>query len=235
MHRPRLARIVLAALTAALLLPSAALAAPTAAAAASVPVTIPLSCKLVVPNPLSSIAPNRAVVCKWTAPAGVDVAAYRLRRSVDGGPRKTIATIPGDGTLRYADRNIRTGHAYRYVVVGIGADRTRVARSNVATVKVGRQPQALRFNCVAVIDATSTAARCHWSATTRPAAVRYVLWRSVDGGAREAIYRTRITGRRTFVDTDVKPGQVVRYAVVAVTKTGRIVAIGGPDVVKLPN
>jgi fibronectin type 3 domain-containing protein len=234
MHRPRLARIVLAALAAALLLPSAALAAPTAAAAASIPVTIPLSCKLVVPNPLSSIAPNRAVVCKWTAPAGVDVAAYRVRRSVDAGRRVLVATIPGDGTLRYADRNIRTGHAYRYVVVAVGADTSRLARSSVVTVKVGRQPQALRFNCVAVIDTSSTAVRCHWSPTTRPAAVRYVLWRSVDGGAREAVYRTRIDGRRTFVDTDVKPGQTIRYAVVAVTRTGRIVAIGGPDVVKVP-
>ena len=31
---------------------------------------------------------------------------------------------------------------------------------------------------------------CHWSKTSRPAAVEYILLRSVDGGARERIYRT---------------------------------------------
>jgi hypothetical protein len=74
---------------------------------------------------------------------------------------------------------------------------------------------------------------CRWSATTRPGADRYVLYRSVNGGAREAIYRTGIDGRRWFLDTRVRPGQTIRYAVIALSSTGRIVAIGGPDLVVL--
>ena len=111
---------------------------------------IKLGCGLVVPNPLSPIAPNRAIVCRWSAPEGVTVTTYRLWRSVDAGSRHLLATIPGDGTLRFADRNIRTGHAYHYLVAGIGADGTRVAKSAVVTVRVPRAPQPLAFNCVVV-------------------------------------------------------------------------------------
>ena len=83
MHPSRLARILAAALLAALLLPQAALAAEP-----STPLpAIKLSCALVVPNPLSAIAPNRAIVCKWRAPDGATVAKYRLWRTVDGGAR----------------------------------------------------------------------------------------------------------------------------------------------------
>ena len=61
-----------------------------------------------------------------------------------------------------------------------------------------------------------------------------MLFRSVDGAARQAIYRTPLNGRRSFLDTDVKAGQTVRYAVVALAADGRVVGIGGPDTVKIP-
>jgi len=214
------------------MLPTAAVAAPTATPDLA---PIKLGCALLVPNPLSAIWPNRAIVCRWTAPDGVTVKTYRLWRSVDAGDRHLLAAIPGDGSRRFADRNIRTGHAYHYLVVGIGADGMRVAKSTVATVRVPRAPQPLAFNCVVVIDGGDTSARCHWSDTTRPAAVKYVLWRSVDGGPREAIYRVGEDGRRTYVDRDVKPGQTIRYAVVALDGHHRIVAFGGPDRVVIPD
>ena len=76
MHPSRLARILAAALLAALLLPQAALAAEP-----STPLpAIKLSCALVVPNPLSAIAPNRAIVC--------NVAGTRRR---DGGEVPAVA------------------------------------------------------------------------------------------------------------------------------------------------
>lgn len=231
MRRTRLSSLLGGALLVLLMLPQAALAAPATTTALA---AIELDCALVVPNPLSSIAPDRAIVCKWRAPEGVTVTAYRLWRSVDDGPRRLLATIPGDGTLRFADFAIRTGHAYHYVVAGIGEDGARVARSRVETVRVPRAPQVLAFNCVVVIDAGETFARCRWSDTTRPAAVRYVLWRSVDGGPREAIYRVGEDGRRRYDDHDVKPGQTIRYAVVAFDASRRIVAYGGPDQVVIP-
>ena len=51
----------------------------------------------------------------------------------------------------------------------------------------------------------------------------------------QAIYRVGEDGRRAFRDRDVKPGQAIRYAVVAVNASGRIVAYGGPDRVVIPN
>jgi hypothetical protein len=194
-----------------------------------------LACGLVVPNPLDATAPNRAIVCKWVAPAGVTVANYRLWRSVNAGPRYLIATVPATSTLRHADRNIRTGYTSHYFVAALNSAGTRVAKSNVATVYVGRAPQTLAFNCVVVIDSSLTDVKCYWSATTRAAAVRYVLWRSVDGAPRQVVYRTGILGARHYVDKDVKAGQRIRYAVVALDKYGRIVAYGSPDVVQIPS
>jgi fibronectin type 3 domain-containing protein len=226
----RLARTLAAVLMAALLLPQAALAAPTA----TTDPAIRLACSLVVPNPLSSTAPNRAIVCKWVAPDGVTVKTYRVYRSVDAQARTRIATVAGDATLRYADFRIRTGHTYRYLVTGVNADGTRVARSAVVKVYVGRPAEPLSFNCSVVIDEGTASVPCRWSDTTRTNAVKYILYRSVNGGAREAIYRTGEDGRRSFRDRDVKPGQAIRYAVVAVTEGGRIVAYGGPDRVVIP-
>jgi len=146
----------------------------------------------------------RAIVCKWTAPTGIDVTAYRLWRSVNTGARHLIVTVAPTAPLRHADRNIRTGDTYHYFVAAIGKDGTRVARSNVASVHVARPAQAISFNCVVIIDNATTHARCHWAATTRATAVRYVLWRSVDGGPRQVVYRTGIAGARSFTDTTVK-------------------------------
>ena len=153
---------------------------------------------------------------------------YRLWRTVDGGSKHLVVSVAGDATLRHADRNIRTGHTYRYFVSGVNAEGTRVAKSAVDKVYVGRAAQALSFNCAVVIDEGTTSAVCRWSDTTRTSAVKYVLYRSVDGAAREAIYRTGEDGRRSFRDRDVKPGQSIRYAVVAVNASGRIVGVRWP-------
>ena len=233
MHPSRLVRIIAAAMLAALLLPQAVLAAPTSTT--TLP-TVRLSCALVVPNPLSTIAPNRAIVCKWASPLGVTVDTYRLWRSVNGGDRHLIARVAGDATLlRHADRNIRTGSTYRYFVSAVNAEGTRIAKSEVRKVYVGRPAEVLRFNCIVEIDEGIASVVCRWSDTTRTSAVKYVLYRSVDGAARQPIYRTGEDGRRVFRDRDVKPGHAIRYAVVAVNASGRIVAYGGPDREVIPN
>jgi hypothetical protein len=230
MPRTRLARILAAAFMAAMLLPQVAIAAPTT----TLP-TFKLACSLVVPNPLSPSAPNRAIVCKWVAPEGVAVERYHLWRTVDGGSRQFVARKAADAELRHADFNIRTGKTYRYTVVAVNEAGSKVAKSNVAKVYVGRAAEPLSFNCSVVIDEGVAAAVCRWSDTTRASAVKYVLYRSVDGAAREAIYRTGEDGRRSFRDRDVKPGQSIRYAVVALNSSGKIVAYGGPDRVVIPN
>ena len=236
MRRSRLARLAGGVLLAAILLPQTVMAATATPTTTATPPAIKLACTLVVPNPLEATAPNRAIVCKWSAaPATITVANYRLWRSVDAGSRVLIATVPSTATLRHADRNIRTGHTYHYFVAAVNSTGTRVARSNVSNVYVNRAPQTLAFNCVVVIDGAKDWVNCHWSATTRATAVRYVLWRSVDGAARTVAYRTGIHGTRSFSDKDVKAGQKIRYAVVALDKYGHIVAYGSPDVVQIPN
>jgi hypothetical protein len=239
MRRPIVARLVAGAILATLLVPSAVLAAPAAGgasgASASPSLTaspaIRLGCALVIPVPRTV---HPAIVCRWSAPEGVSVRAYRLWRVVDARPRQLIATVAAGDPRRHADRNIAAGHAYTYRVVALGADGSRVAVSNRVTVRVGRLPQQLRFDCAFMVDGAVRGVACRWSATTRPAAVRYVLFRSVDGAAREAIYRTGLDGRRRFLDTDVAAGQKIRYAVVALSATGRVVAVGGPDAVLIP-
>jgi hypothetical protein len=234
MHAPRLARLVGAAILAMLLvLPATAMASAATPTTATLP-EISLGCALVTPNPLSPTFPNRAVVCRWAPPAAVTIRAYRVWRAVDAGPRRLLATIPSGAAHRYADFAIRSGHAYHYFVAGIGQDGSRVAKSPVVTVRVGRPAEFLRFNCLIIIDGAHRGVLCRWSDALRPAARRYVLWRSVDGAAREAIYRTSEDGRRSFFDTDVKPGQHIRYAVVALDANGHVVGFGGPDRVLIP-
>lgn len=234
MRRHRLARLLGTALLAAVLIPQAAMAA-TPSTTTVTPPEIKLACALSVPNPLQATWPNRAVVCRWAAPVGITVAKYRVWRADGTAARVLIGTVASTSPLRFADRNIRTGHTYHYFVAGVNTAGSRVARSNIANVYVARAPQTLAFNCVRVTDNGTSWARCNWSATTRAAAVRYVLFRSVDGGARQAIYRTSITGARSYADKDVKPGQKIRYAVVALDKYGRIVAWASPDTVQIPS
>lgn len=236
MRRSRLVTVLGSVLLTALLLPSAALAgsapsgiAATAPSTATAP-AITLGCALVIPVP-NSTTPR--IVCRWTALEGAAVAEYRVWRRVDGGTARLIARVAPTAPLRHADFAIRPGHAYSYRIVARGADGTRLGASDLVTVRV-RAPEALRFNCFYKIDATVEGVACSWGASTRPAAARYVLFRSVDGAAREAIYRTPLYGRRSFLDTDVASGQSIRYAVVALAADGRVVGVSRVDTVLVP-
>jgi len=234
MRRPslgHLARIAGTVLLAAALLPQAVMAAsPTTATPLP---AFKLTCALIVPNPLDPSAPNRANVCKWAAPIGVTPVIYRVWRWVDAGKPVLIASVAPTDPRRNSDTNIKTGHTYHYFVTAVAAS-VRVARSNAANVHVVRAPQTLAFSCQLMTVAAATDVSCHWSATIRPAAIRYVLWRSVGGAAQTAVYHTGIHGTRTFIDAAVASGQSIRYAVVGLDLRGHIVAYGSPVTVVLP-
>jgi hypothetical protein len=242
MRRSRLVTVLGGILTAALLLPSAAGAGTAPSGAAAVPSVvvapsvavapaIKLGCALVIPAPTGT---RPRIVCRWSALEGAAVAEYRAWRRVDGGPARLIATVAPTAPLRHADFAIRPGHTYTYRIVARAADGTRLGASARVSVRVGRTPEALRFNCFYKIDAAVEGVACRWAASTRPAAVRYVLFRSVDGAAREAVYRTPLNGPRSFLDTDVGSGQRIRYAVVALSVTGRVVGLSRVDAVLVP-
>jgi hypothetical protein len=236
MHRSRLVTLFGGTLLAALLLPSVALAgAPAGVTAATVTPTAPnitLRCARVIP---AAHPAHDRVVCRWTAVTGVAVRAYRLYRFVDaplGRPRQLVARVTPDQPLRGVDWNISDGHRYSYRVVAIGTDGSRVGHSNLVSLRVGRPAQALAMNCVFLVDGTTQGVACHWNAATnRPGVVKYVLYRSVDGGARQWLYRTGAHGRRSFLDTHVTAGQTIRYKVIAVTADGRVVGIGRDSIV----
>ncbi len=232
MRRSRLVTLLGGTLLAAFLLPSLALAGePTTAPTEP---NIKLHCALVIP---AGHPARERVACGWSALDGVDVRAYRVWRIVDAGlgrPRQLIDRVKPDMPLRTVDTHIRHGHTYTYRVIAIGTDGSRVGVSNREWLRVGWKAEKLGLNCAYVIDNTRQGAACHWAAADRPGAKRFVLVRSVDGGARERIYRTGVNGRRSFFDTDVAAGQTITYKVFAIARDGRIVGVGGPDTVVVP-
>jgi hypothetical protein len=240
MRRSRLVTILGGVLMAALLLPAAASASPSGAAtptvttapAVAVAPAIKLGCTLSIPAP-TSIRPR--ITCRWSALEGAAVAEYRVWRRVDGGTSRLIARVAPTAPLRNADFAIRPGHTYTYVIVARAADGTRLGVSQRVGVRVGRTPEALRFNCFYKVDAAVDGVFCRWSASNRAPVVKYVLYRSVNGAAREAVYRSSLNGRRSFLDTDVASGQRIRYAVVAISAaTGRVVGLSRVDTVLVP-
>lgn len=233
MRRTRLLTLLGGTLLAALLLPSLAVAAEPTTTTPATP-TIRLHCALVIP----AGHPNRErVACGWTAVTGVDVRAYRVWKTVDAGlgrPRHLLARVTPDQPLRVVDPDIRRGHTYTYRVVAIGTDGTRVGVSNAEWLRVGWSAEKIALNCAYVIDTARQGVACHWAKADRPAAVRFVLVRSVDSGPRQPIYRTGADGRRSFFDTDVAAGQSIRYKVFALARDGRIVGVSRVDTVLVP-
>lgn len=178
-----------------------------------------------------------AVVCRWSAVESDKLRGYKLWRTVGAPgthPRQLIGKIPADARLRHLDTRVRRGHVYTYLVVAVAKDGSRIAVGGPVAVRIPGRHHALRFVCAVGSDGDHLGVGCKWSESKDPAAVGYVLWRSVDGGARQAIYRTGLDGRLHFFDTKVEPGQSIRYAVVAVDATGHRVGKGGPIVVRIP-
>ncbi len=195
----------------------------------------PVADKLRLACELTSNGDVRGVACKWTEATHPAAAGYVLWRSVDGGPREAIYKTRLDGRLGFFDTKIKPGHSIRYAVVAVDAAGRIVGHGGPVAVRIPPPADTLRMACELASDGDHRGVACKWTEATHPAAAGYVLWRSVDGGPREAIYKTRLDGRHGFFDRDVKPGQTIRYSVVVVDKMGHAVGHGGPIVVKIPN
>ncbi len=203
---------------------------------------IRLGCVLVQPEAPavtdSAVAVADAVVeCRWSAADSSRVRVYQLLRTrdaADGGNRRLMARVRAGSSLAYTDARVAPGHTYTYKVVARTASGRRIAVSRPVVVRVPVPDEVLRLACAVDETAVEPGVTCKWSDATHPRAARYVLWRSVDGGARERIYRTGLDGRLRFTDTEVKPGQTIRYAVVVKSRAGHRVGLGGPVVVEIP-
>jgi hypothetical protein len=232
MRRTLLIPFAAVAVLVAMLLPAAAFASePTAPVVAADPASLRLGCSITRYH----AAP--AVLCKWSAAESDNLRGYRLWRTV-GAPgshaRVLIGRIGADQRLRHLDTRVRRGHVYTYAVVAVGKDGSKVAVGGPVAVRIPGRHHGLRIACAFRADGDLPGVGCRWSASKAPRAVGYILWRSVDGAAREAIYLTALDGQRHFFDTDIEPGQTVRYVVVAVNGAGHRVGKGGPVFVHVP-
>jgi len=102
----------------------------------------------------------------------------------------------------------------------------------VAVASPDRPVEQLRFGCRRASDGEHRGIACRWAAAD--GARRYVLYRSVDGGPRQAIYRTDADGRMGHFDGPLRPGHRYRYAVVAFDGNGRVIGLGGPVTIGIP-
>jgi hypothetical protein len=241
MRRTLLAPLFSAGLLIGLMLPSAVLGAETAGAQPATEVvpapvdeaTIRLGCALVRTHHTGP-----AVKCHWSAVEADDLRGYKLWRARDvpgHGPRVLIAKVAAGERLRHLDRHVRRGHFYTYAVVAKATDGSTLAISPAVSVWIPARHDHLRMACgLATAHGENRGVACKWSGAKHPAAAGYVLWRKVDGGPRERIYRTGLDGRRSFLDTDVERGEKIRYGVSVVTEKGRHVGKGGPVVVWIP-
>ena len=183
---------------------------------------------------LARIGDVRGVACKWSETDHPAAVRYVLYRSVDGGAREAIYRAGLDGRRSFLDREVKRGQSIRYSVVVFDKAGHVVGRGGPVVVRIPAPDDVLRMGCELARIGDVRGVACKWSETDHPAAVRYVLYRSVDGGAREAIYRAGLDGRRSFLDREVKRGQSIRYSVVVFDKAGHVVGRGGPVVVRIP-
>jgi hypothetical protein len=89
------------------------------------------------PTNLIAVPSETVVRLAWNASASDDVATYAVYRSTGTGPFVRIATTPALNTV-YADRDVKRGERYRYVVTALDRARTpnESPRSNEVFVTV---------------------------------------------------------------------------------------------------
>jgi hypothetical protein len=238
MRRILLAPLLTALVLAATVVPAAAFGAPPSAArpsAEATPTTVaPIGERLRMACAIVWDADHRGIACRWSEAKHPKAAGYVLWRSVDGGPRERVYRAGLDGPRRFFDTDVKRGQIIRYAVIVVDKDGHKIGRGGPVVVRTPRILERLRMACALAFTEDHRGVACKWSEAKRARAVGYILVRSVDGGPRERIYRTGLDGRRHFLDTDVKRGQTIRYAVIVVDKHGHKIGRGGPVVVRIP-
>jgi hypothetical protein len=107
-------------------------------------------------------------------------------------------------------------------VVYAQSDRpTAEPTTDVRTVDRTPRREALHMKCRQVEPGVA-AVECAWRPATHPAAAGYQLWRIVDRGHRELVWRGGLDAT-SHVSPVPADASVARYAVLAVNKDGRIV------------
>ncbi len=178
-----------------------------------------------------------AVGCEWSAPTSPRAAGVRLVRldpDVDDHRRVVFRTGDLDVT-GFTDTRVRRGHRYAYAVQAVTARGRVVGQSEVVWVRIPgvTDIEALRLACA--LGPAGEAIGCEWSLPTVREAAVITLWRSVDGGPREAVERFRPDGPNTYRDPVPVGASRVIYAVIATSASDHIVARSRPETVRLPD
>jgi hypothetical protein len=169
------------------------------------------------------------VACEWSKTTSRAAAGYALVRT-DGDTRTTVFTTRDLATTVAVDTNIRIGVTYGYSVLvldenGRTIGRGGPVRAGVKAPDPDPEIEVLTMHCEAADHVL--AARCEWRTATSRAAVGYQLWRIVNRGEREQVWRGGLdhTAARDVLPDDTI---VVRYAVLAVDKNGDVVGQSRP-------
>lgn len=169
------------------------------------------------------------VACEWSQTEQRVAAGYVLVRT-DGDTRTTVFRTRDLTETFTVDSEIRLGVTYRYSVLvvdetGTTTGRGGPVRAGVKAPEPETDVEVLTLRCEAATDVK--AARCEWRAATSRNAVGYQLWRVVNRGERELVWRGGLD--QTAARDDVPNGTVsVRYAVLAVDADGEIVGRSRP-------
>jgi len=180
------------------------------------------------------------VACRWHLDEpDVDVRAWqlwRLKVAPEVGQR-TLVTEVGADTTAARDTAIDSPAKYVYAVVGLGVDGEPVARSRVATVRIGDSPsrdlEILHLECAGSVADEVPVIGCDWSPVEHAAAVEYRVYRAT-GDHHRVLVATIGLDATSYRDTRVEPGVRYRYTVAAFDGRGRMVAIARPESVGVP-
>lgn len=173
-----------------------------------------------------------AVVCEWTPSQRRNAAGYALVRT-NGDQREVVFSTRSLTETRAIDADIRVGVRYTYVVLVKDANGRTIGSGGPVTAGVEKPADDLEVLHMACAQRADLAVvGCEWRPTASEAAVGYQLWRIVDRGERELIWRG---GLDTISHVSRVPADatVARYAVLAVDKDGKTVGQSRPQTVHL--
>ena len=170
------------------------------------------------PSKLTAQASADGVRLAWEPPEGAADATYNIYRGpAEGLLDEKPLNLKPLATPGYLDADVRVGATYRYVVRSVAAEgppfRESVSSAPAIVDASDRFAPAAPAGLVAVQE--GAAVRLLWNPNAEKDLDGYFVYRKLGGDwARQG----EILGQPSYLDPDVKPGDVVRYRVTAVDR-----------------
>jgi hypothetical protein len=170
------------------------------------------------PSKLTAQASADGVRLAWEPPEGVADATFNIYRGpADERLDEKPLNLKPLATASYLDADVRVGAVYRYVVRSVAAEgppyRESVSSAPATVDASDRFAPAAPAGLVAVQE--GAAVRLLWNPNAEPDLDGYFVYRKLGGDWER---RGEILGQSSYLDPDVKPGDVARYRVTAVDR-----------------